>query len=153
MQNSVGLQVNHARWDCFSALEQALEDSSTAINIDKNNYHLSSDHYHAIIIKSCAEIENIYQQVYGTALDVKRNISTHIHSMTEHCNDFFQTEIHMPMHDEMIQPWSACAEGKDPEFWSIYHAIKYEGALGKATLEQAIHSLAGLFSLLLVLDN
>ena len=152
MQMSADLQVNHTSWSCFSALEQELEDSKAFIELHKKNYHLIAEQYESIIVKACAEIENIYQQLSGKILAVKKNISIHVHSITDHCKDFFNTEIHMPLHDETIKPWEACTEGKDPEFWSIYHAIKHEGAAGIATLKQAIHSLAGLFSLLLALD-
>ncbi len=152
MQTSADLQANHTSWSCFSALEQELEDSKAFIEIHKDNYHLVSEKYESIVMKACAEIENIYQQLSGKALAVKQNISTYIHSITDHCKDFFNTEILMPMHNENIKPWSACAEGKEPEFWSIYHALKHTGAVGIATLKHAIHSLAGLFSLLLALD-
>lgn len=152
MQMSADLQVNHAGWSCFSALEQELEDSKAFIEIHKDNYHLVSEKYESIITKACVEIENIYQRLSGKVFTVKQNISTYIHSITDHCKDFFNTEILMPMHNETIKPWAACADGKDPEFWSIYHAIKHKGAAGVATLKHAIHSLAGLFSLLLALD-
>lgn len=152
MQTSTNLQVNHARWDCFSALEQELEDSREFLEINKNNYHLASEKYESIIMKACAEIEKIYALLSGKTFEVKKNIATYIHSITDHCKDFFNTEILMPMHNETIKPWNACAEGSDPEFWSIYHTLKYEGATGIATLKHAIYSLAGLFSLLLALD-
>jgi len=152
MQTRTNLQVNHSSWSCFSALEQELEDSKTFIEIHKNNYHRASEKYESIIVKACTEVERIYQLISGKVLEVKRNISSYIHSITDHCKDFFNTEISMPMHNETIKPWDACAAGKDPEFWSIYHSIKHEGAEGIATLKHAIDSLAGLFSLLLALD-
>ena len=152
MQTSADLQVNHTSWSCFSALEQELEDSKAFIEIHKDNYHFASEKYESIVMKACAEIERIYQLLSGKTLEVKHNISTYIYSITDHCKDFFNTEILMPMHDENIKPWEACADKKDPEFWSIYHAIKHEGATEAATLKHAIYSLAGLFSLLLALD-
>ena len=152
VQTSADLQVNHDSWSCFSALEQELEDSKAFIEIHKDNYHLVSEKYETIIMKACAEIEKIYQLISGKVFEVKNNISSYIHSITDHCKDFFNTEILMPMHNENIKPWAACSDGKDPEFWSIYHSIKHEGAAEIATLKHAIHSLAGLFSLLLALD-
>ena len=154
MQNDSLLQENvtHTSWSRFAALEAELESSKEFIEIHKNNYEASSDKYQSIVTQACAEIENIYQQMcVGTPVDIKSNISTYMHSITNHCKDFFNTEIHMPMHNEVIKPWSMCAEGKDPAFWQTYHAIQHEGKLAKATLEHAIYSLAGLFSLLLVL--
>lgn len=152
VQTGIDLQVNHGGWNYFSALEQELEDSKALIDIHKDNYHLASEKYESIIMKACAEIEKVYQLISGKTFEVKNNISAYIHSITDHCKDFFHTEISMPMHDEIIKPWNACVDGKDPEFWSIYHSIKHEGASEIATLKHAIHSLAGLFSLLLALD-
>ncbi len=155
MQNNSLLQENvtHASWSRFAALEAELEGSKEFIEIHKDNYEASSDKYQSVVTQACAEIESIYQQMcVGKPVDIKSNISTYMHAITDHCKDFFNTEIHMPMHNEVIKPWSMCAEGKDPAFWQAYHAIKHEGKLAKATLEHAIYSLAGLFSLLLVLD-
>lgn len=152
MQTTADLGVSHSSWSCFSALEQELEDSKAFIEIHQNNYHLASEKYESIIIKSCAEIEKIYQLLSGKTLEIKRNIAEHIDSITSHCKNFFDTEILMPMHNETIKPWNACSEGKDPEFWSVYHAIKQGSADEIATLKQAIYSLAGLFSLLLAFD-
>ncbi len=153
MQMSADLQVNHSGWNRFSLLEQELDESKAFIEIHKDNYHLASEKYEAIVMKACAEIEKIYQQISGKILEVKNNIASYIHSITNHCKDFFHTEIIMPMHNDNIKPWEACADEKDPEFWSIYHAIKHEGASGVVTLKHAIHALAGLFALLLALDD
>lgn len=152
MQTNAGVQMNCTSWNCFSALEQALEDSQAFIEIHKANYHLASEKYDFIVLKACAEIENIYQVFTGKAFVAKRNISIYISSITDHCKDFFNTEIQMPLHNEVIKPWNACADGQDPEFWLIYHAVKHEGVAGMTTLKHAIYSLAGLFSLLLALD-
>lgn len=146
------LQKNHNGWNYFSALEQELEDSKDFVEVHKDNYHFVSEKYESIIIKACGEIERIYQLISGKALEIKNNITSYIHAITDHCKDFFNTEILMPMHNENLKPWVACTDGKDPEFWSIYYSIKQKGATGVATLKHAIHALAGLFSLLLVLD-
>ncbi len=110
MQTSMDLQVNHNNWSCFSALEQELEDSRAFIEIHKDNYHLASEKYESILMKACAEIERIYQLISGKVLAVKNHITSYIHSITDHCKDFFNTEILMPMHNENLKPWAACAD-------------------------------------------
>lgn len=152
MQASMDLQPSGSSWSRFEALEQELEASKSFVEIHKKHYHLISEQYESIIVKACAEIEKIYQQMTGKTLEVKRDISSYIHSITHHCKDFFNTEILMPMHDDNIKPWEACAGGKDPEFWEIYYALKHRSASEIATLKHAVYSLAGLFSLLLALD-
>lgn len=144
--------MSQASWKCFAVLEQELENSRVAVGIHQDNYHLVSDHYKSIILQACTEVEKIYEMLCGKALAVTRNISQHIQTITNHCKDFFNTEIHMPMTDQMIKPWGACAHGNDPEFWTTYHNIKHEGKSEKATLEHAVFALAGLFSLLLALE-
>jgi hypothetical protein len=146
------LPVTHLNWDFFSALEQELEASQAVIDIHQDNYHLTSEHYSSIIVKSCAEIERIYGLVCGKTLEVKSDIKDCIHAITDHCHDFFNTEIHMPMNNQIIKPWSSCAQGNDPEFWKAYHVIQHATTSAKTTLEHAIHSLAALFALLLALD-
>lgn len=144
--------TDNVSWNCFVALEEELEATLAFIALHKKNYHLSSEKYQSIILKACAEIENIYKVIGGKVLETRSDIASFIGSITEHHHDFFNTEILMPNHDEVIKPWHVCAEGKTPSFWSAYNAIKHEGAMEKATLEHAIHSMAGLFSLLLAWD-
>lgn len=139
-------------WDCFAALERELEATLTFIELHKKNYSAVSDHYKSILVKACAEIEKIYTNIAGKALETKNNIAAYIQSITTHHEDFFHTEIVMPHHDDTLKPWQACAEGNDPAFWTTYHAIVHHGTAAKATLEDALHSMAGLFALMLAWD-
>lgn len=152
MMSNNSTQMSQASWQCFAALELELEKSSAVADIHQDNYHFASDHYKSIIVQACTEVERIYALLCGKTLAVTHNISQYIQAITDHCKDFFNAEIHMPMTDQMIKPWEACAQGNDPEFWTTYHHIKHEGRSAKATLEHAIFALAGLFSLLLALE-
>lgn len=142
-------------WDCLQALEEALAKTNDVVEIHRKNYQVVSAQYKAIIVNACDEIRNVYQRVCGQLLEAKADIGHYIETITHHHADFFNSEITMPAHDEVLKPWSACATGKDPAFWTAYNKIKQtdaleNGALENSTLEHAIYSMAALFALLLV---
>lgn len=146
------LSGSQQSWDCFAGLEQELENSNAFVAIKQDNFHQCLDHYQSILLKACAEIRKIHQGVSGKALEVAHSVKECIHAITHHCHDFFNIEIHMPINNHVIKPWSACAQGNDPEFWKKYCDIHDASLSVKATLQDAINALAALFALLLAFD-
>lgn len=151
-QSSDDFLENQTSWGCFMALEQELENAGALVDLHQGNYKVVSYQYAAIVEKACAEIEKINELMCDKLVEASHNIRDRVYAITSHCKDFFDTEIHMPLNNEVIKPWIACTEGDDPEFWKAYHNIKREGTEANTTLEHAVHALAGLFSLLLALE-
>jgi len=143
--------IDNLNWRCFIALEEELVNTQNFVEIHKSNYKTFSIKYRSIIMQACSEIEIIYKKVCGIDHANKADMKTYRDFIkNNHHQDFFNIEVLIPIYNEKLKPWFVCAEDRSPEFWSAYNTIKHQGKLEEATLENAISSLADLFSLLLL---
>jgi len=143
--------IDNLNWRCFLALEEELANTQNFVEIQKNNYKTFSIKYRSIIMQACSEIEIIYKRICNIEPESKTDMKIYRDFIiNNHHQDFFNVEVLIPIYHEKLKPWLVCTENKSPEFWRAYNVIKHQGKLEEATLENAINSLAGLFSLLLL---
>lgn len=90
--------------------------------------------------------------ICGYDLADDKNMADYATYFKENHPAFCDIQIHSYTYLEKICPWESWCKAPEkfqhpPKFWQAYNDLKHKGKFEQATLENAILSLAGLFSL------
>jgi hypothetical protein len=146
--------MNYKYWEYFLSLESDLERCTRYIEFHPSNFTTFSIELAKIIMAASAEFENVAKD-----LCKQINPSTNPRNITDiypiiigTFSRFCQVEVMLPRYNIQFQPWSQWTENQRPDWWKNgYNAIKHsrDTSFDKATLENAIYSLGGLFTAVL----
>lgn len=140
---------NNLYWRCFLALEKDFLNTLETVEFNQKNYQTFSIKYRSIILQAGSEIETQCKLICGIPLDEFANMEIYRNYLNEHHAGFQLNHVQIPLHNIILQPWLGLEADQAPSFWKNYQAVKHQGLLEKATLENALHSLAGLFLILM----
>ena len=135
-------------WRYFHALEDDLQDCAQYVHFDKSNFNTYSTEFARILLASASEFDTIAKPLckeinpdreVGSIGDYREVILDKYPRMPE-------TEIQVPRYQLSLEPWANWYDGKNPEWWRSYNAVKHERNehFEKATLGASLRALSGL---------
>lgn len=134
-------------WNHFLYLEELLLSSEKHVAFVSSNFKSTSVTFMHIILAACSDIECIFKDLFS--LKQSCGINNIIEKLQDEHSDFFDIKIQVPALKFEQQPWRESKNKSVPLWWSSYNYIKHNGnsePYRGASLELAILSLAGLFS-------
>lgn len=146
--------MNYKYWEYFLSLESDLERCTRYIEFHESNFTTFSIELAKIIMAASAEFENVAKDLCKQ-IDPNtnpRNITDIYPIITREFGRFCEVEVVLPRYKIQFKPWSQWTDDQRPDWWKNgYNAIKHsrDTSFGKATLENAIYSLGGLFTAIL----
>lgn len=150
--NSTRLRTH---WGYFLALEEDAERLSRYIEFSESNMTTYSLEIARLLLTAASEIDVVARQLCSkinsdSKADNINEFAKEILMEYPHLNDLV---VRIPRFDLEFQPWKHWTDKNSPPWWSSYNKIKHERHKNfeKATLENFLNALAGLFTLLLLL--
>jgi hypothetical protein len=145
--------LNPPYWQYFLAIEDDLLKSSRYVEFVPENFHVHSIEFARILISSSSEIDVIAKELCQL-LSSKSKCEDMVDYKTiilKHYPLFLTMEMNIPRFSLNSKPWDAWVRGEKLDWWKAYNEVKHERSkhYGKATLGNAMDSVAALFSLLL----
>ena len=138
-------------WQYFVALEGDLAKTSRFVEIADDNMETYSVEFARLILSAGSEVDVLAKVLCDQhALVVKpKNIDGYRQAIVARFPEFAFLSIRVPRYGRELKPWREWANGFNPAWWRTYNDIKHERNVNfrKATLEAAIASVAGVFSL------
>lgn len=146
----------------FSLLEERIENIAKYIAFEEENLDTYSVELSSIIQDACGLINGICTNLYNENFKAKKWLSMKDYKklFVGNYNTSFGNGVYIGKFK--IFPWqkistnidSSLEEIPNPLWWDDYNKIKHNGygAFKKASLKNAISSVAGVFSLLLMVD-
>ena len=138
-------------WQYFVALESDLAKATRYVEIAESNMATYSVEFARLILSAGSEIDVLAKVLCDQhQLPVSpQNIDGYRKAITGRFAEFVWLQIRVPRYALQVLPWRTWHDGKNPEWWRAYNDIKHERHINfaHATLKNALHSMAGLFSL------
>jgi hypothetical protein len=137
----------------FLALEAEFDATTRYVEVVPNNYKTYSIEYVRLLLSACSEIDVVCKLLCAKIAPSTKveNINDYRTTILSRYPKFPTIETLAPRHGIHITPWHDWSAGQSPFWWRNYNKVKHERDLAfpQANLENVIHSLAGLFCLLL----
>lgn len=136
--------VDNLHWRIFLALEEELCSTQNFVDFSENNRNVYSIKFRSIILQACSEIEKILKLI---SRNDQGGLKEQAEYFLDHHSGFSAVEIVTYTYMGTLKPWYGWPAS--PAFWRAYNSIKHDGKSEASTLENALQSMAALFSVLL----
>lgn len=150
--------MDNTYWHYFLSLEQDFIKTSDYVEVCRGNYKTFSIRYLQLILSVGSEVDVVMKR-FCKIVDPKKVFKSS--NMDEYRNVIVGkytkfSDMKIPIHryeNMLISPWNEWEKGANPDWWHAYNDLKHERNqfFDKANLSNTIHSLAGLFGVLLYL--
>jgi hypothetical protein len=140
-------------WQYFLALEAEFGTTTRYVEVEPNNYTTYSIEYARLLLSACSEIDVVCKLLCAKIAPATKveNINSYRATILDQYPKFPTIKALIPLYGIDITPWHDWSASQSPFWWRNYNKVKHERDLAfpQANLENVIHSLAGLFCLLL----
>lgn len=144
-------QLNLHYWQYFVALEADLERTTRYVEPTEENFGTFSIEFARILLAAGSEVDVLAKVLCEThQLEITpRNIDGYRSALAPRFPELPFLQIQVPRYGFSMLPWREWHDGKNPPWWRAYNDIKHERGKNfpSATLRNALHSVAGLFTL------
>lgn len=150
--------MDNTYWHYFLSLEQDFIKTSDYVEVCRGNLKTFSIRYLQLILSIGSEVDVVMKRICelinpkkkfkNSNMDEKRKV------IVGKYPKFANIRISVIRYESLlIYPWEDWKKETNPDWWHAYNDLKHERNLyfGKANLSNTIHSLAGLFGVLLYL--
>ena len=144
-----------SHWNYFLSIEQDLLGMSRWIEFDKANSKCYSIELARLLMVASAEVD-VVAKILCKLIDPKSkasSINAYQKVITKKYSELHKEKIEMPKYGLALTPWSEWkTKDSPPIWWQANNKVKHHRSehFSKATLKNAINSVAGLYVLLLL---
>jgi hypothetical protein len=145
--------LNPPYWQYFLAIEDDLLNASRFVEFVSDNYSVYSIEFARLLLLSSSEIDVVAKELCKLlSTDSKcEDINDYQKIILKHYPLFATFEVNIPRFGLSVKPWDAWSQGNKLVWWKAYNDVKHERSkyYNKATLSNAVESVAALFTILL----
>ncbi len=138
-------------WQYFVALESDLSRTTRFVEIADENMNTYSVEFARLILSAGSEVDVLAKVLCDQhQLQISpSNINGYRIAILGRFQEFAFMKAIIPRYGFEIQPWRSWTNGQNPDWWRAYNDIKHERNVNykQATLQNALHSVAGVFVL------
>jgi hypothetical protein len=141
-------------WNYFLALEEDLVTLSRWIEFTKANASCYSLELARLLMVSAQEVDVVARDLCaGIAPKTKAgNINAYRSVLLSKYKGLQKSKVEIPKHGMTLTPWATWSGHEPPIWWTANNKVKHERSrhFDKATLQNALNAVGGLFILLLL---
>jgi hypothetical protein len=152
-----GAFMGNPHWEFFLAIEDDLDRTFRYVEPVEQNFSTFSVEYVKILLTASAEVDVVCTLLcreinpeYGGS-----GIGSHRKTILGKYPRFDSIEILLPRCDMTLAPWMGWRDGKNPDWWRAYNAVKHKRYehFPDANVRNAIMSTSALFGVLAYLHH
>ena len=145
----------HPHWQYFLALEADFAETTNYVEVVEDNFATYSVAYVKILLSASSEIDVVFRVIaeqLGTET-APESIKEHRDMMLRHYPKFHRVKVEVPRYGLTLRPWASWEMEESPSWWKAYNRVKHHrnSDYPEANLQNTLHSVAGLFAVLLYL--
>jgi len=148
-------EVTHPYWQFFLALEADLAVTTRYVELVQDNFNAYSIEFAKILLSASSEVD-VVCRVLAAQIGVQPppdSIKEHRNAILGQYPRFYTITIDVPRYGLALRPWASWEMDESPPWWKGYNAVKHHRntSYADANLQNALHSVAGLFAVVLYL--
>jgi len=144
-------------WHYFISLEKDLVDSIEYVELAPANAATYSSAYAKMLVTTCIELEAVLKALCAAASSGgnERNIDQYRATILARWSAMHKIKVEIPRYSIALEPWASWGSGINPAWWHAYTSVKHDRikAFSKASQENAVHAMGGLFASLIYLHE
>jgi hypothetical protein len=151
--------MDRNRWYYFLSIERDFQRTIDYVDLHPDNHQTFSNEYAKLMLLIGSEVDVVAKLLCADVSPSSRreNILDYCSVITQRFSDIHDIEIKVDRYPATVKPWSSWAPGVEhsPDWWTAHNKVKHErdAHFPKANLENTLHGLCGLMTLLLYLHR
>ncbi len=143
-------------WKQYLLIEKEFINTSEYVSLDTDNFDTYSPIYLKLILEIGSEIDNVFKEI--CCLRRKAKIGDYVKTVLAKYPSITGQSVSVKDSNIVVRPfdgWNSTQPSQSLTFWEKYNNIKHERIINykHASLSTSIHSLGGLFILLMYRMN
>ena len=143
-------------WKQYLLIEKELINTSLYVSLETDNFNTYSPIYLKLILEIGSELDNVFKEISG--LSGRTSIGDYAKTILAKYPAITTQSVSVKDSNIIVRPfdgWNTTQPSQSLAFWGKYNLIKHERNINykQASLSTTIHSLSGLFVLLMYRMN